>query len=60
MAHSDAVADRDGIELEGGAASVGDSFFDNFSDFFEVYMAGNDIATAVCDADKGFFYVLTV
>ena len=53
VAHGDAVADGDGVELEGHAAGVADGLFDHLGHLVQVHMAGHDLAEAVGDGDKG-------
>jgi hypothetical protein len=58
MSHSDAVTDGDGVELEGCAAGLSDGVFDEFCDFVEVDVSGDDLAEAVGDSDEWAFDIV--
>ena len=53
MPHGDAVADTDGVELEGHAARFADGFLDDLAHLIEVGMTGNDLGVGVADRDEG-------
>jgi hypothetical protein len=57
MAHSDTVADGDGVEFEGNAPCLSDSLFDNLGNLMKVDMARYDVAVAVGNTDEGFLHI---
>ena len=60
MAHGDAVADRDGIELEGHASRRADLFLDELIDRPQMAMAGNDVGVRRANRDEGLAQILAL
>ena len=52
MAHSDPIANGDGVKFEGGSAGVFNGIFDGPADLIEVDVAGDYFTETVGDADK--------
>jgi hypothetical protein len=57
MAHSDAVADSDGVEFKRYATGLSDGLLDNLGNFMEVDVAGDYVTVAVGNTDEGFIDV---
>jgi len=54
VTHGDAVANADGVELEGDTARLTDALLDPFADPVQVDMAGDDLDERVADGNKRF------
>ena len=52
MAHSDAVADTDGGDEDGGAARHAHASLDGVGDLIQMGVAGDDLAVGGNDADQ--------
>ncbi len=56
--HGDAIVHTDRVEDEGNAARLAHGLFDDFPEFIQMHMAGNDVDVAVGDSNEGLGKVL--
>ena len=57
MPHGDTVADGDGGENDGGAASHGDAQLNGLNNLVQIHVAGDDFVVGADDADQGTIHL---